>query len=152
MTAVRRHVLRYLYPLARLYWYVRRPTTQGVKCLIRHADNMLLIKHSYGKPIWTLPGGGLKRGEEAETAVRREVREELAMELTTVIEIGSFPMEWEYKHDTLHCFFATTNDPSFTIDRIELVAAEWFPLSSLPNELSETTVRILAMAKTKDFI
>jgi len=46
--------------------------------VIIDADDRLLLAHwnEGRRAAWTMPGGGLEPGEDPETAVRREVREE----------------------------------------------------------------------------
>jgi 8-oxo-dGTP pyrophosphatase MutT (NUDIX family) len=53
------------------------PVALGVHALIVDADGkVLLARHSYMKG-WSLPGGGVGRGEPPLTALRRELREEI---------------------------------------------------------------------------
>src|SRR5262245_38148340 len=53
------------------------PVALGVHALIVDADGkVLLARHSYMKG-WSLPGGGVGRGEPPPTALRRELREEI---------------------------------------------------------------------------
>lgn len=47
------------------------------------ANKILLIKQ-YGKPNYVLVAGYVSRGENAETAVRREVKEEMGLELDEI--------------------------------------------------------------------
>jgi 8-oxo-dGTP pyrophosphatase MutT (NUDIX family) len=53
------------------------PVALGVHALIVDADGkVLLARHSYMKG-WSLPGGGVGRGEPPLTALKRELREEI---------------------------------------------------------------------------
>jgi 8-oxo-dGTP pyrophosphatase MutT (NUDIX family) len=56
---------------------VLSPVAFGVNALIvDHAGRVLLARHSYIRGL-SLPGGGVNRGEPAEHAILREMREEL---------------------------------------------------------------------------
>src|SRR6202011_3112819 len=56
----------------------------GAAAVIFDRDNrVLLVRHSYGRRGWELPGGGRKRKESLQQAVVREVREELGVEAMT---------------------------------------------------------------------
>jgi ADP-ribose pyrophosphatase YjhB (NUDIX family) len=57
--------------------------TLGVRGLVTdQAGRVLLIQHTYVKG-WHLPGGGVDRGEAAETAVIRELVEEVGIVATS---------------------------------------------------------------------
>ena len=56
--------------MRRLYYFIVRPITLGVRILLIDGDRVILVKHSY-EPGWFLPGGGVKRGETLEQAARR---------------------------------------------------------------------------------
>jgi len=67
----------------RIYWHLVGPIIVGVKGIIVNEDGkVLLIRHSYGnRQLWYLPGGGVKKRETAADALRREVKEELNVEI-----------------------------------------------------------------------
>lgn len=71
---LRRRVLRLVSPTF----------TVGALCLVEHEDGrILLVRHSY-RPGWGLPGGIVKRREEVDVAARREVREEVGIEVDLI--------------------------------------------------------------------
>jgi 8-oxo-dGTP diphosphatase len=52
--------------------------TVGALCLIEHEGRLLMLNQHHRKG-WTFPGGLLNRGEDARTAVVREVEEETGL-------------------------------------------------------------------------
>lgn len=61
----------------------------SAKALIVDDQNrFLLAKEPDGK--WDLPGGGLEFGENAQTAIKREVKEEVGLNATKIYELPAF--------------------------------------------------------------
>jgi 8-oxo-dGTP diphosphatase len=62
--------------------YPTRPFL-GVGALIFHGRDILLVERAKEplKGYWSLPGGVVEAGEKLEDAIRREVREETALEI-----------------------------------------------------------------------
>jgi 8-oxo-dGTP pyrophosphatase MutT (NUDIX family) len=131
--------------LRRWYWFVFRPTTSGVKCVVEHDGRWLMIRTTYGKGLWTHPGGGVGRGEAPEDAARREVAEELGITLSTVTPIGDYFSDREYKRDTVYCFIARVDAPRFEIAPAEVAEARWIDPHQLPREHDSSVDRIVAM-------
>lgn len=52
----------------------------GVNIIIQNkAEHYLLVRHNYKDRKWSLPGGGIKRGETSKRAIIREVLEETGL-------------------------------------------------------------------------
>jgi ADP-ribose pyrophosphatase YjhB (NUDIX family) len=62
------------------------PVAYGACALIERDGKVLLVRHSYVSG-WLLPGGGVARGEPAEHAIVREMREEIGLVHCTTPEL-----------------------------------------------------------------
>ena len=139
---------RVAYQLARVYWFVARPRQRGVKCVITRDGDVLLVRHTYGnRRAWDLPGGGIKRGEAPVDAARREIHEELGMEILSWTELGDFFAKYEHRADTMYCFHAEVDGVSPAPDRVEIAEARWFPTAAPPARVGRFVRRILAMSE-----
>lgn len=113
----------------------------GVSVVVTNfAGDVLLLRHSYGPKVWALPGGGLKRGEDPTTCARREVFEELGLELGAIEAIGTLEEELSGAPHTAHLFHATCNKRPQPDER-EVIEARYFPSHSLPEPLGDVTRR-----------
>lgn len=125
-----------------------RPETSGVKCLVEQDGRFLMIRNTYGEKHWTLPGGGIKKGESPEHAVLREVKEEVGISLNSVKKLSEYQSNKEYKLDTIHCFYAKTTNTELSIDNGEILEAAWFSLESMPKFRSTATEKVLNLYKS----
>lgn len=133
------------YPIARIYWFITRPKSYGVKCVIYYRNEVLMIRQSYGGNRWAFPGGSIKKGETPEQAVKREVKEEVGINLENVVHLGEFKTTIEYKLDTVYCFSGIVNNRVFVVDNNEVVEANWFPMDNLPplSFISEKVISLI---------
>lgn len=102
------------------------------------AGDLLLLRHSYGPEVWALPGGGIDAGEQPEDAVRREVREELGLNLNALEDLGTAQEEISGCPHTAYLFAGTVNARPAPDGR-EVVEARFFPSHSLPEPLGRVT-------------
>lgn len=127
----------------------RKTPIAGVSVIVTNlSGDVLLLKHSYGPAVWSLPGGGLRRGEDPEAAARREVREELAIDLARLDAIGTLEEVLSGSPHTAHLFAAACNQHPQP-DRREVTEARFFPSHSLPEPLGETTRARIAAWKSR---
>jgi 8-oxo-dGTP pyrophosphatase MutT (NUDIX family) len=131
----------------RAWWLVRRPYTHGVKCIVRDGTGrVLFVRHAYGdRRLWELPGGGLRRTEEPEAAVRREMGEELGIELAELRAVGEVEIEGSHKRTLLHCFAATTGGAPLRLAAAEIAQARWASPKAPPQPLGPDVARLLAL-------
>ena len=70
--------------LLHLVFLSTRSLTLGARAAITLDDGrIVLVRHTYAKG-WTLPGGGVERGESALQALHREIEQETRISLTAV--------------------------------------------------------------------
>jgi ADP-ribose pyrophosphatase YjhB (NUDIX family) len=68
--------------LRRAYWFVVRPRSVGVLGLVLDEERRILLVEQTYRDGWYLPGGGVRRKEGLDEALRRELREEVGIEPT----------------------------------------------------------------------
>lgn len=103
-------------------------------------DRVLLARrgHEPRHGFWDVPGGFINAGETAETCARREMREELGVELDDLRILGTFTSVYgDTGRDTLAIGFTATLAPGTEIALSdENLEARWFALEDLPDELA----------------
>ncbi len=122
-------------------WYIFRPKTFGAKVVIVCGDEILLINTTYDYG-YSLPGGGVKKGEDPSDAVKREALEEVGIVLSEVTPTISFVTKAEYKIDTVYGFYSEVTSKKYTLDKLEIERAEWHTLNNLP-KLGSVTSKIV---------
>jgi 8-oxo-dGTP diphosphatase len=139
-----RRLYRGAYLMLRVWWLVRRPHTHGAAVALWHEGKVLLIRTSY-RHCYSLPGGFVKRGEPAEQAARRELREELGIDLADSGRHGGLPLrhawsgtlDFEARPDTTDIWEATVaSPPVLRVTGREIVWAGWMsPSEALSRRL-----------------
>jgi len=128
-------MIRLLYLGYRIYCFIFRPKTLGVRVMLIKNGQVLLVRQTY-MPGWFMPGGGVKRGETLEQAVRREAWEEIGAEMGELRLLGSYTHFGEHKSDHNALFLCTDFTFNNKQDR-EIAEVRFFPLEDLPEGLME---------------
>lgn len=143
--SLHRLVLRIAHRIRHRWRGVSGRTGEGVSVIASDLDGrILLVRHSYGPPNWYFPGGGRRRNEPAETAARRELREETGCEIAALASVGEIEEELSNAPHRAH-LFAGVVDAVPKVDGREVVEARFFPVHSLPEPLSPRTRTRLAL-------
>jgi ADP-ribose pyrophosphatase YjhB (NUDIX family) len=130
----------------RVYWRLARPRRFGVKVALTSGSEILLVRHSYA-PGWSLPGGGYRPGRETpEDAARREIRQEVGVELGDLVVLGSYESTAEHKRDTVTCFQAAVARTG-AASSAEISEVRWFDRDSLPADLSVVNWQALSLLR-----
>ncbi len=81
------------------------------RAVVFDADGNVALLHATKKNFHKLPGGGIEQGEDIETALRRELMEEIGCSVKNLQELGSVE---EYRngrglHQISYCFLANVH-------------------------------------------
>ena len=134
-----RALLPIAYRVRHVWRRLRRTRLVGCAVIITNlSGDVLLLRHSYGPEVWSLPGGGVDPGEDPEDAIRREVSEELGLTLDRVEALGVLEEVVAQSPHTGH-LFASVCEIRPTIDQREVIEARFFPSHSLPEPLGRVT-------------
>lgn len=117
--------------------------------LVTHAEQVLLIQRGINpeKGKWALPGGYMDAGEMPEAALRRELVEEVNLDICVTELISIFPMITSRAkgQGIVLAYSATVADPM----AITLTCADdacdagWFTAALLPTDLAFESTRTL---------
>ena len=105
----------------------------------------MLVTLSYARG-WRLPGGGRKRGEAAEPAVLRELREEIGLVAHgTVRQVARFSHRPDHKRDRSSLFVVedVVYRPHWSL---EIEAVREFDPDRLPADTAAVTRRLIEAA------
>jgi ADP-ribose pyrophosphatase YjhB (NUDIX family) len=123
------------------YWRLRRPLLVGVRVLIGHDGQVLLVRHRSGAAPWSLPGGGVERYERLAEAARREAYEETG----AVVRIERLQGTYDNFHtgtsNYVAVFVATPLGPPRPPRSLEIAEARYFPPERLPPGCDPGSVR-----------
>jgi ADP-ribose pyrophosphatase YjhB (NUDIX family) len=123
----------------------------GAMCLIERRDGrVLLIRHVYrNRSRWGVPGGLLQRHEEPADCARREVREEVGLDIELIgdpaVNVDPTPRRIDiiYRACPVNEADADRVRPS----SVEVLEARWFAPNELPDLQFETAQAIQMLAR-----
>jgi 8-oxo-dGTP pyrophosphatase MutT (NUDIX family) len=127
-------LIKLAYRLMRVYWFLVRPVTMGTRILLIRDGQVVLVKHSY-QDAWYLPGGGIKRNESIEQAVRREAAEECGAMINKIRFLGIYTNFVNYKNDHISLFVSDDFSLKEKHDH-EIEQVAFFPVGQLPEKTS----------------
>ena len=99
--------------------------------IIKDGDKIFATQRGYGefKDGWEFPGGKMESGETPQQALVRELKEELAID----VSVGDFlcTVDYDYPtfHLTMHCFLCSLQSEALHLNEHE--AAKWLLMDEL---------------------
>ena len=109
--------------------------------IVNDKGEVLLVKHTYGRLNWELPGGGAETNESPVETALREVREETGLVVVARHMTGCYYVP---ENDSLHfVFWCEPKDPAAAPvpDRAEISECRYWSPDTLPHPISDWTVR-----------
>lgn len=126
--------------------YVYMHNTRRTRVLVVAGQQALLIRNWHsGNQRWSLPGGGIKRGESLVRAATRELMEEthVALGIDQLQPLGKRRLQEKGLAYSAELFIAELSQPIKATPKLpEVIAAEWITLGDLDMEMLGTDVRV----------
>ncbi|MBR4802149.1 MAG: (deoxy)nucleoside triphosphate pyrophosphohydrolase [Bacteroidales bacterium] len=100
-------------------------TIEVVAAVIVRDGLVFATQRGYGdfKDMWEFPGGKMECGESREDALKREIREELASDISVDKFLETVEFDYPKFHLILHCFLCSLNGESLSL--LEHESARW---------------------------
>jgi 8-oxo-dGTP diphosphatase len=123
--------------------------TVGAICLIERADGRMLLARQVYRERWGIPGGLLDRGEGPTQAARREILEEVGLEVelvgqpATVVDPHARRVDLVFRARPVREAEADLARPTSP----EISAVGWFLPDALPELQPETVDALSALAR-----
>lgn len=114
----------------------------GVRVILIRAGRVVLVEHWYKQGVWTLPGGGVKKGETPEETAKREVFEETGFTVHSFDgEVGTYRGRMG-KNDSVKVFYTENFTGGLKImPNSEIMVRGLFDLNDLPENISPANRR-----------
>lgn len=122
----------------------KRFTVTTAVAIFDDEGKVLLLEHVFRPDSgWGLPGGFLSGGEQPEEGLRREIREEIGIELEDV-ELLFVRSLGRLRQVEMYFRARAAGIP--TPRSFEIKRAEWFARNALPPDLSKDQIRLVDRA------
>lgn len=124
-------------------------TIEVVAAIIKQEDKIFTTRRSTGefKDMWEFPGGKMELGETRGEALRREIKEELELNIDISSYLTTIDYDYPNFHLKMHCFICTICSGVLCLNVHN--DTKWITLEEL-DELKWVPADILVIEKLKD--
>ncbi|MBN1802050.1 MAG: NAD(+) diphosphatase [Candidatus Lokiarchaeota archaeon] len=106
---------------------------------VKKGDKILLAHNAkFPKDLYSVIAGFVNPGENLEDAVKREVNEEVGIEIKNIKYVASQP--WPFPNSLMIGFTADFDSGDITPDGREITTARWFKIEELPKIPSKISI------------
>ena len=110
---------------------IERQTANGGEILLAHHAN-------HRAKFYSVLAGFVEPGETLEECVKREVKEEVNIDVENIRYFGSQP--WPFPNSLMLAFTAEYAGGEIVVQEEELVSADWYSVDDLPNIPSSVSI------------
>ncbi|MCA9478286.1 MAG: NUDIX domain-containing protein [Nanoarchaeota archaeon] len=140
------------------------PYRQGVQAYILHGEDVLLITDATNHSFWKPPSGGIEEGETPEQTLKREMQEELSVDVS-IIKKCPFKNKFNWPPELIEIYhhrfqgqeqiiFITSIEDREKIrpDPTEIGLIKWVPFRELEKHLSIDQQKVMARKVYEEFL
>ena len=104
-------------------------TVEVVAAIIRDGSKILSTQRGYGewKGYWEFPGGKIEAGATPETALVREIKEEMAAKITIDRFVCTVEYDYPAFHLIMHCYLCHFSSEGWSL--LEHEDARWLDIT-----------------------
>lgn len=126
-------------------------TIRVVAAVIRDQDKIFATARGYGelKGGWEFPGGKIEQGETSQEALKREILEELNVEISVGELIDTIEYDYPTFHLSMECFWCTIVKGNIVLKEAE--DAKWLSKDEL-NSVAWLPADISLIEKIKVYL
>ena len=108
-----------------------KKTIHVAAAIILQNEKIFATQRGYGayKDWWEFPGGKIEKNETPEQALAREIREELAADISVDKYLTTVEYDYPEFHLSMACYWCSVKEGHLTL--LEHEAARWLPLDDL---------------------
>lgn len=109
-------------------------TIEVVAAIIKDKDRIFITRRAYGEfsNMWEFPGGKIEEDESREEALKREIKEELELDIDELDFLTTIDYDYSSFHLTMHCFLCRIVGGELNLNAHN--DAKWIPFDELDNQ------------------